>query len=130
MCLHFLPRWRPPSRPGFCLFASTKSRVQPRVESPAEPFIFLSNCANCDVFAAYMITLLSRTIRLITGAEGSWEKAQSLPISALALINPPPSAPQSAVGAPKRPRRESVNAGSYSYTEAHVVEEPLYIKRH
>lgn len=35
---------------------------------------FSSNCANCVVFAARMIIPLSRTIRLIVGVEGSWEK--------------------------------------------------------
>lgn len=57
-----------------CLCGFIHVRVHRRVDSPAVLFIFLSNCANCVVFAAYMIILLSRTIRLIVGVEGSWEK--------------------------------------------------------
>lgn len=57
------------------LFIFLRERQSSAAGRPARGAIyFLSNCANCVVFAAYMITPLSRTIWLIVAVEGSWEK--------------------------------------------------------
>lgn len=108
---------------GFCLFRGTKSEFSGGL-SHLLCHLFLSNCTNCNVYAAYMIILLSRTMRLITGVEGSWEKAQSLPINELVLINPPL--------ATKRGRGwRSVNAASYSLNaRAMCCCRNLYIQCH
>lgn len=64
---------RPFSR-QFYLFLCTNVRVHRRVDSPAVLFIFCQIVLIVLFFAAYMIILLSRTIWLIVGVEGSWEK--------------------------------------------------------
>lgn len=62
----------------------------------------------------YMMILSSQNNTANNGCGGVMGKAQSLPISALALINPLLSTPQSAIEPMKRLQRESLNAGSFS----------------